>query len=250
MSAISEVFTDSAIDPIPKAFRYGDLIRGSRIDGRDPATGQYGVTSEEQLQAVFDTLRPTVENEGASVDNIAQVSLYLRHWDDRPLMNPPWVAMFTDETDRPTYKFMPAELPGDQRVAIDFYAVPGERRKNLHIDGVAHTNPIPLAVQIGRYLFSSRVLPYDPATARPAEDVTKQADFLFQHASNLLGQADMSWRDVEQGRAFFVDASQFPLLEERWHAHVGAGAAALHPVRYGAGGSQVMLEFIATRHPQ
>jgi len=64
--------------------------------------------------------------------------------------------MFTNSDDRPTYKFMPAELTGEQLVHMEYFAVPGARRRDLHVQGVAHTNPIPMAVQIGRYVFSSR----------------------------------------------------------------------------------------------
>jgi len=249
MVRLFEVFGDAVVDPIPKAIRVGDLIHGSRIDGRDPRSGLYPATSKEQLVNAYATLRAAVESAGASTSNIAQVSFFLKNFDDRALLNDEWVEMFPDVADRPTYKFMPAPLIGEQLVQLEFFAVPGSTRRDIHVQGVAHTNPIPMAVQIGAYLFSSRLLAYDPATQSAAEGADAQADFLIQHAQTILDEAGFSWRDVVQGRGFVANASLMPLLSRRWDARFpdAAERPPLHFVEYGSGSLQVMLEFIAKR---
>jgi 2-iminobutanoate/2-iminopropanoate deaminase len=247
MSGLFEVFGNTVVDPIPKAILIDDLLHGLRIDGRDPNTGEYPETIEQQLVNAYATMRDSVEAAGASVDNIGQVSFYLQNFDHRALINDPWNEMFTDAEDRPTYKFMPADLPGEQLVHMEYFAVPGARRRDLHVQGVAHTNPIPMAVHIGRYVFSSRMLPYDPATEKAATTTEAQADFIFQHAKRILDDAGFTWSDVVQGRGFFVQEEMFPLISSRWMERFpdATSRPPLHPIRYGAGGLQVMLEFIA-----
>jgi hypothetical protein len=108
-------------------------------------------------------MKRAVEAAGAATDNIAQVSFFFKNFSGgvmRDVINPLWVAMFTDENARPTYKFMPApELPGDQQVHVEFWAVPGQKRNSIQIPNVAHTNPIPFGVKMGRYLFPPAACP-------------------------------------------------------------------------------------------
>jgi len=146
-----ELFLES--DPIPVGLQVGDLIHGLRLAAAD------AVSAMRSMRAI-------VAGAGASLDNVAQVSFFLRERADMPSINPAWLATFPDDQDRPTYKFMTADLPGDARVHVEFWAVAGQRRRMLHIPNVAHTNPIPMRIRIGPYVFSSRVLPYDPAELR------------------------------------------------------------------------------------
>lgn len=247
MESFSEVFGNSAADPIPSGFRFDDLIVGLRINGADSQTGELGSDIHSQLRTAYSNLRAFVESAGGTLDNVGQVSFFLKDIDHRDLINEPWVKMFPDSGDRPTYKFMPADLAENELVRLEMFAVLGARRKAIHVAGVAHVNPIPMAVQIGRYLFSSRMLPYDPATEKPAGNVQDQADYIFQHASTVLNAAGMGWADVMQGRAFYAEDSGRALIADRWQARFGNTATAppLHPVQYFAGDLLVMLEFIA-----
>lgn len=246
--AVLEIFTDQNADPIPIGSRSGDLVHGFRIAGTDPATGELGAGIEAQLKNAYATMRQCVESAGGTTANIAHVSMYWANFQrDREAMNPPWVEMFPDGTDRPTYKFMPANLPGGQLISLQFFAVIGQRRRVLSVQGVAHTNPIPLGVRIGRYLFSSRVLPYDPSTGQAADGAEPQAEFVFQNATALLKAGGMSWPDVRQGRAFLADSAHQPLVDSRWEALFPDAATrpVLHTSRYGGGALQVMLEIFA-----
>jgi 2-iminobutanoate/2-iminopropanoate deaminase len=248
MVRLFEVLSGSGIDPIPNAFRVDDLIRGSRIDGREPTTGEFPATIGTQIANAYATMLASVEAAGATAAHIGQVSFYFQNIDDRALINERWIELFPDPDDRPTYKFMPARLAGGQLLQMDFYAVPGASRRSIHVQGVAHANPIPMAVQIGRYLFTSRILAYDPATEKAAATAEEQADFVFQHAQTILDAAGFDWNDVSQGRGFVADLSLMPLVTERWmHRFQSKDAAPLHATRYGGGALQVMLELIAHR---
>jgi enamine deaminase RidA (YjgF/YER057c/UK114 family) len=163
----------------------------------------------------MDNLRRTVAAAGASLDDVAQVSFFARHQADLGAMNPARQTVFPDEADRPTPKFMTAELPGDQLFQVEFFAVAGQRRRFLHIRNVAHTNPIPMGVRIGRYVFSSRVLPYDPETGQAAQGVERQAACLFGNIRSLAQAAEAEPAAISQGRLFFSDGASVPLAERR-----------------------------------
>ena len=145
-----EVFGDQSVSPLPVALRSGELVRGFRIVGADPDTGALGEGIDAQLRFAHEHMRRSIESVGGSRANIAQVSMYFQDFArDREAMNPPWVDAFPDDDDRPTYKFLTADLPGDLLVYMDYHAVLGHSRQVLNVEGVAHTNPIPLGVRMG-----------------------------------------------------------------------------------------------------
>jgi 2-iminobutanoate/2-iminopropanoate deaminase len=244
------VFGNQDLDPIPAGTLVSDLLHLNRITGRDPQTGALPDGIEAQLKNAYANMKLAVENAGCTLDNIAHVSMYWADWaNDREQMNPPWVEVFPNDNDRPTYKFMPApNLPPGERIAFECYAVPGQRRKLLAVDGVAHTNPIPLGVRIGRYVFSSRMLPYDPSTGKAADGAEAQASFLFANTGAMLKRGGMDWSNVVYGRAFLADPpAHQPLVDAQWEKAIpDAGKRPrLNRVKYGGGPLQVMLEVIA-----
>jgi 2-iminobutanoate/2-iminopropanoate deaminase len=233
MSTLSELFLGD--DPIPVGLRVGDLIHGLRLGAADPASA-------------LDDLKHVVQAAGASLDNVAQVSFFVKDAAQLKAINPAWLQKFPTDDDRPTYKFMTAPaLPDDRPVHLEFFAIANQRRTLLHIPNVAHTNPIPMAVRIGNYVFSSRVLPYDSQTGQPPEDVERQADCLFQNIRTLLDVAGASPDDITQARLFLSDLDTFPIAQRYWQAVVGGPKTPpLHITHYTLAPSlKVMLEFVA-----
>jgi 2-iminobutanoate/2-iminopropanoate deaminase len=243
-----ELFLNPDRDPIAVGLKVGDLVHATRIVGAEPETGQFGASIEWQLELAYANLRAAVESAGGSVDNIAQVSFFLKRFEDRAAINDGWVAMFPNERDRPTYKFMAADLPGDLLVQLETFAVLGARRRVVNIPGVAHTNPIPMGVRIGRYAFSSRILPLDPATGKPPEGLDRQAEVLFGNVRAFLAAADVTPANVTQARVFILDRSLLPALEPHWSALFpdSAKQPVRHVVTYPQTPAlQVYLEIIA-----
>jgi 2-iminobutanoate/2-iminopropanoate deaminase len=236
MSTLSELFLGE--DPIPVGVRIDDVIHGLRIEGTDPSDA-------------LGNLERVVKAGGATLDNVAQVSFFLKDAAKLKTINPAWLQMFPNDEDRPTYKFMTADLPAEKPVHLEFFAVEKQRRKLLHIPNVAHTNPIPMGVRIGNYVFSSRVLPYDPQTGQPPEDVDRQADCLFQNVGTLLDVAGAKPEDITQGRIFLLDPSALHVAERAWKGILGsAPPPGLHVTQYSLALSlKVMLEFIAVDRP-
>jgi enamine deaminase RidA (YjgF/YER057c/UK114 family) len=103
-----------------------------------------------------------------------------------------------------------------------------------------------MAVKMGRYLFSSRILPFDPATGEPGRDAAAQARFAALNADAVLELAGMPWSAVTQGRAFVANQDDDEFVRAEWARRLGAAAAApLHVTRYRAGALEVLLEIIA-----
>jgi 2-iminobutanoate/2-iminopropanoate deaminase len=240
-------------DPIPVGIRVGDLIHGLRVLGTTPGGAGVPESAEQQADSAMDNLRRTVAATGASIDNVAQVSFFAKHQADLRAINPAWLKLFPDDRDRPTYKFMTADLPGDQLFHVEFFAVAGQRRRVLQIPNVAHTNPIPMGVRIGNYVFSSRVLPYDPETGQAPPGVERQAACLFENVRSLLRAAEAQPEHIRQGRLFFADAAYLPLAESLWKDLINGSQRPpphppLHLTPYNPAPSLlVMLEFIAIR---
>ncbi|HEV7665939.1 MAG TPA: Rid family hydrolase [Chloroflexota bacterium] len=222
-------------DPIPVGSRVGDLIHGLRIAAPDTA-------------AALADLRTVVEAAGASLDNVAQVSFFVAHRDLLASINPAWLTVFTDDTDRPTYKFMTAALPPDKPIHVEFFAVANQRRRLLHLPNVAHTNPIPMGVRIGRYLFSSRVLPYDPQTGQLPDSAVRQAECVFENVRALLAAGDCAPAHITQARLFLADPADRQTAERLWRGLIQTDERPPAPqvTHYTLAPSlKVMLEFIA-----
>ena len=198
-------------------------------------------------------MRSLVERAGATLDNIARVSLFLarpgRSQNASIRIGP---RCSPRSADRPTYKFMTVPQPLGQQIALDFIAVAGGRRTTLAIDGVAHTNPIPLAVKIGPMLFSSRILPADPALGAYADTPERQAELVFQHARTLVelaggAPAHLPGARLSRGSGFksTLDAPWRALFPDRAHQPF------LELTHYSTPGPlQVMIEIIADGLPE
>lgn len=212
---LREVFADPLHDPAPAGVRSGNLIYCGHIAGTDPSTGELPQELDDQLTSAFGRMRTLVERAGGTIDNIARVGLFMRKLSDLPAVNSHWAAMFPNAEDRPTYKFLQANLPAGCQIELDFFALTGARRTVLAIAGVVHTNPIPLAVKIGPMLFSSRILPSDVEKGQYGETPERQAELSFQHARRLTEMAGGTPENITQIRAFVKEPGFREAIEEQ-----------------------------------
>jgi enamine deaminase RidA (YjgF/YER057c/UK114 family) len=246
MQNISELFTTADGAPESVGLRVDDLVYGCGVTGLAPQDRSIRPDLPRQADAALAAVDARLQDLGGSLDQLAYVSFFLRDPADIRRINTVWTERFPDERRRPAYKFMPTPLTGPEEVRLDFFAVLGAERESLYLPNVAHANPIPMAVKAGRYLFSSRVLPYDPATGRPGSDGPEQAAFVMANTGTLLEQAGMSWRDVTQARAFVADPALDGLVRAAWRNHYGGTAGTpLRITRYRAGALSVLLEIVA-----
>lgn len=250
---IREIVLSGSIDPAPAGIRAGDLIYCGRIAGTDPGSGDLPEDLQSQIRNIFANISAAVERAGASMDNVARVSLFMRSLGDLKEVNTVWVEHFPKAEDRPTYKFLQAGLAPGRRLEADFFAVAGSRRRTLAIDGVAHTNPIPLAVKIGSMLFSSRVLPSDVERGQYGDTPERQAELSFTHAARLCELAGGSSANITQIRAFVKEPGFKSLIDDQLRKMFADGKRQpyVDVLHYPTSGPlQAMIEIIADGLPR
>jgi 2-iminobutanoate/2-iminopropanoate deaminase len=245
---LGELIGSAQAAPEAQGLRVDDLVYGCRITGRDRRNGRCASGLARQADDALSNIDSYLRDFGGTLDNVARVSFFLRDPRDIRKVNEAWTARFPSKDNRPTYKFMGARLGDEEEVRLDFLAVLGQQRKCLYLPAVAHGNPIPMAVRMGRYLFSSRILPFDPATGEPGRGGAAQARLAALNADAVLELAGVPWSAVTQGRAFVADPGDDEFVRAEWARRFESGAAApMHVTRYRAGALAVLLEIIAVQ---
>lgn len=70
------------------------------------------------------------------------------------------------------------------------------RRKSIHIPGVSHPSPIPIASKIGNIVYSSGIGPKDGATGKIPPDPAAQAKAMFDNVRRVMEAAGGSPDDI------------------------------------------------------
>lgn len=110
-------------NPIPQAAKIGNFVFSSLVTGRDAHTSRYPDTIEEQVRNAFAAMRAILARAGGSPANIGLLTVYLNNRDDRKYVNPAWLEMFPDETDRPARMTLKMELDEGAKIMMSFTAV-------------------------------------------------------------------------------------------------------------------------------
>lgn len=108
--------------PIPWAVRMGPLLVTGSISGADPATGAAPADAATEIAQAFDNVDATLEAAGATRDDIAKVSVYLRDLKDRETLNTEWVSRFPSAEDRPVRHTTAEPLPPKYRIKLEVLA--------------------------------------------------------------------------------------------------------------------------------
>jgi 2-iminobutanoate/2-iminopropanoate deaminase len=157
----------------------GDRFALTRIQGREPGSGELGATPERQFDLAFDVLARRVEATGLTLAEIGRITVFTPDRSFRPLINGPWLHMFPGD-DRPARKTTHADLGDGVFVELAIDGVRGAARQQIEIEGVAHKDPLPMAVRMGRHVFSS-VIPADV----PGGGTVQGVDAIHQVFANM-----------------------------------------------------------------
>jgi 2-iminobutanoate/2-iminopropanoate deaminase len=114
--SISVIFTDKAVKPVgpySQAVRAGDFVFVSGTVPVDPTTGT--VVEREirvQTKRVFDSIKAILEAAGATMDDLAMVTIHLHDADDWPVMNEVYRTYFRD--------YLPARMAFEGKPPLDY----------------------------------------------------------------------------------------------------------------------------------
>ena len=92
------------------------------------------------------------------------------------------------------------------------------RRQSLYVaGGKLHVNPVPDAVKMDNFVFSSGLPPVDPATGKAPDDLEAQTRLVFRHIKELMAQAGGSLDDIVKMEVRLKDASKREALNKIWN---------------------------------
>jgi 2-iminobutanoate/2-iminopropanoate deaminase len=236
--------------PVPAGIRIGSVMYLPELRGVDFASGELLHGYEQQIRQALRNGELTLEYAGATLDNVAHVTVYVAELESgHEALNKVWPEFFPDASDRPPHKYLQAPLPDGVLAQVHVTAVRGSRRMILEIPGMQHSDPMSMGAKIGSLIFSSRVVGTDTKTGSMPDTPAEQARLAFENVKNLLAQAGGSLGDLIQVNAFVPDAKNRKVAESAFAEHFPKGSPApkLNVLQVNLpAGATVRLEIIAS----
>ena len=109
--------------PIPMGARLGNMVFSSGVAGKDPADGSLPPDPARQAELMFQNVRTLLEHAGATLDDVAHVTVYVKDNAYRQHLNREWLKAFPDEHDRPARHTLLWDLPGGMLIQCELVAV-------------------------------------------------------------------------------------------------------------------------------
>lgn len=218
---------------MPAAYRIGDLIYAPRIAPTDlngRIAGEFG----EQLDQALTNMKAILGEAGATLENVAHVTVYFKDVTWCPRLNTVWERWFPDANDRPPHKYVPIGFEGDAVTELQVYAFAGARRQVLEIPGIAHQDPMSMGVKIAGHIFSSRLF------ASGTQGIEAQTDACLTNMDRLLENGGATRDALTQVKAFVKDPAEAASLADR----LKGSPAALDVLVTGLPGLGIRLEIM------
>ncbi len=111
--------------PIPMGVRIGGLVFSSAVMGKDPASDTLPADPARQAELMFQNVRTLLAQAGATLDDVAHMTVYVKDNAYREDLNREWLKAFPDEHDRPARHTMLWDLPGGMVIQCELVAVVG-----------------------------------------------------------------------------------------------------------------------------
>jgi 2-iminobutanoate/2-iminopropanoate deaminase len=92
------------------------------------------------------------------------------------------------------------------------------RRKCIHIDGLAHKDPIPNASVIGNMLVTGLIMGRDTQSETVPDTIEEQCAILFRHIRDIVDAAGGTTDDIIKMNVWLKDPSDRSALNAEWTA--------------------------------
>ena len=229
----------------PDLVRAGNLFFTSGVRGIDLETRELPGDPAQQFLNAWHNLAALVEGAGLSTDNIGLVTNFIDSQDFRAHINPGWLELFPEKSNRPARKTTSFGLPVGVGVELQAYGVANQRRTCIEVKGLTHRDPLPNAARLGDYVFTSVIVPWDLATSEPVIGEPAQTDQCFLNMKTLIEEAGGTIDDVVLQWVYLNDFAYQPYMVdvylEAWP--IGQYQAARKTFRYPMGG-QIQIQCI------
>lgn len=110
-------------NPISHCTRIGNMIFSGAITGFEPGTGVLPDSFDEQTRHAFANMKTLVEGAGATLGDVAKVTVFLKDTTNRDPVNREWLALFPDPEDRPARHAIKADFEGKMLIQLEIVAV-------------------------------------------------------------------------------------------------------------------------------
>ncbi len=229
----------------PDLVQVGNLFFTSGIRGVNVRTGELPSDPRAQFAHAWRNLAALVEGAGLSTHNIGLVTNFLDSQDYRAHINPGWLELFPEKANRPARKTTAYPLPDGVAVELQAFGVVNQRRACVEVNGLTHRDPLPNAVRMGDYVFTSVIVPQDLSTSEPVVGEPAQTDQCFNNMRLVFEEAGGRVDDVVLQWVYLNDFAYQPYMVdvylEAWP--VGRYQAARKTFRYPMGG-QIQIQCI------
>jgi 2-iminobutanoate/2-iminopropanoate deaminase len=213
------------------------------VRGVDLTTGALPDDPADQFLNAWRNLTRLVEGAGFSTDNIGLVTNFIDSQEYRAHINTGWLEVFPDKDNRPARKTTSYPLPPGTGVELQAFGVAGATRRCIEVEGLTHRDPLPNAVRIGDYIFTSVIVPWDLATSEAVVGEDAQTDQCFDNMRIVMEAAGGTIDDVVLQWVYLNDFAYQPYMVdvylEAWPA--GQYQAARKTFRYPMGG-QIQIQ--------
>ena len=108
--------------PIPLGARVGNLIASSGIAGKDPATGALPSDGAAQAANAFANLQGLLVAGGATLADVAKLTITVKDDSLRDAINTQWLACFPDPDDRPARHIVVHDLQHGMLLQLEVLA--------------------------------------------------------------------------------------------------------------------------------
>jgi 2-iminobutanoate/2-iminopropanoate deaminase len=191
-----------------------DLFSITGVTGRHRETGGVPESPQEQFAQAFANLRDIAQSVGVPLSEIGRVSVFSADAAHRPLINPPWLELFPDEGDRPARKTTHFPLADGVHVELEAVGVRGASRVPIEIDGVRHKDPLPMGARLGRYVFSSVIVPDLPGGGQvDGEEAIRQC---YRNMVSFMKAAGGSLEDISNVWTYLGRWDLHPEMVDIW----------------------------------
>lgn len=237
----------SADGPGIMASRKDAMLVSSTIPGIDLAKGRLGTTPEEQFDLAFDNAGALLRRAGLSPSDVGLLTVFIPDASYRSYINKPWLQMFPDDADRPARKTTHTPLATGSFVQLQIVAVAGGGRRSVAVPGLVHRDPLPVGVRVGDLIFSSVVVPDDPATGARGEGKAQIAQ-AYRNLRAIVEAGGGTLDDVVQVWVYLGDWSYQKATVETWLEvfPLEGDRPSRKTFQYELGGSNIIqLQFVA-----